>query len=336
MRLPIDLPSLHTDPVPIAPSAPPPFFVALIGCTGIGKSAIAVELAKAVQGEIVALDSMQVYRDLDIGTAKPSPAEQEGIPHHLISLVNPDEPFTAADYARLAHHVLKEIHARGRLPLVVGGSGLYLRALRGEIFPGPRGVKSIRARLGQEAEHGGPEVLHTRLARLDPVAADRVHPRDLFRLVRALEIIEVTGRRVTDLWAAHRQGLARPLALLLGLCRERTELYRRINDRVDRMVKCGLIAEVKTLLEAGYAPNIKPFHSHNYRHMVAFLLGEVSLAEAIGRTKQETRQYAKRQMTWFRREADIVWVDLTHTECSTVQEILIEHIHLAREKHGAA
>ena len=332
--LPIDVPSLHAAPAPIPP--PLPFFVALVGSTGTGKTAIAVDVAKALEAEIVALDSMQVYRHLDIGTAKPTPAEQGRIPHHLIDLVDPDEAFTAADYARSVHHVLTGIHARNRLPLVVGGSGLYLRALRGGIFPGPPEVKSIRSRLGQEADQGGSQVLHARLARLDPSAAGRIHPRDRFRLVRALEIIEVTGRRVTDLWKAHREGLTQPPALLLGIRRERTGLYRRINDRVDRMLASGLLTEVKTLLEAGYAPNIKPFRSHNYRHIVAFLLGQEGLEEATRRTKQETRHYAKRQMTWFRRETDIVWFDLTHTNGSTVQEILVQHIQMARERYGAA
>jgi tRNA dimethylallyltransferase len=336
MMLPLDVPSLQAGPVPTPPSTPLPFFIALVGPTGIGKSAIAEDLAKVIDGEIVALDSMQIYRYLDIGTAKPTLAEQDGIPHHLISLVDPNEAFSATDYARLVHRVLKEIHSRGRLPVVVGGSGLYLRALRGEIFAGPREVKSIRTRLGQEAKYGGPEVLHARLARLDPLAADRIHPRDLFRLVRALEIIEVTGRRVTDLWEVHRRGLVRPASLLLGLHRERTDLYGRINDRVDRMIESGLIGEVKKLLAAGYSPHIKPFRSHNYRYIVAFLLGEKSLEEATKLTKQETRHYAKRQMTWFRRETDITWFDLMHVESSTVREVLIQQIQRARERHGAS
>ena len=336
MMLPVDLPSLQEISVPTPPPSSIPFFIGLVGPTGIGKSAIAVEVAKAVEGEIVALDSMQVYRHLDIGTAKPTPAEQAGIPHHLINVVDPDEPFTATDYARLVHHVLQEIQARGRLPLIVGGSGFYLRALRGEIFPGPREVTSIRARLSQEAERGGPEVLHARLGCLDPQAADRIHPRDLFRIIRALEIIEITGRPVTDLWEAHRRDLPRPSTLLLGLRRERTELYDRINDRVDRMLASGLVAEVQRLLEAGYSPHMKPFRSHNYRHMVAFLQGKTSLEEATQRTKQETRHYAKRQMTWFRREKDITWFDLTHVESRKVEEAVVQHIQSTQEKYGTA
>lgn len=323
---------------PIAPSYanPLPFFVALVGPTAVGKSAIAVELAKALGGEIVALDSMQVYRLLDIGTAKPSQGQQQGIFHHLLDVVDAADPFTAADYGRLAGQVLREIHSRGRLPFVVGGSGLYLRALRGEIFAGPREITSIRARLGQEVERGGPDVLHARLNRLDPPTAARIHSRDSFRLIRALEIIEATGKRVSDLWEAHRKGLVQPPILFLGLRRDRTVLYRRINDRVDRMLSSGLVAEVERLLEAGYPSTLKPFRSHNYRHIVAFLLGREDLEEAVRRTKQDTRRYAKRQMTWFRREKDMTWFDLTNAESERITETLIGHIQGIRERYGAA
>jgi tRNA dimethylallyltransferase len=277
---------------------------------------------------------MQVYRLLDIGTAKPTSEEQQGIPHHLMDVVDPADPFTAADYGRLARQVLKEIHSRGRLPFVVGGSGLYLRAVRGEIFSGPREVASIRARLGQEVERGGPGVLHARLNRLDPPTAARVHPRDTLRLIRALEIIEVTGKRVSDLWEAHRTGLVQPSVLFLGLQRDRTALYRLINDRVDRMVASGLVAEVEQLLQAGYPSTLKPFRSHNYRYIVSFLLGRMGLEEAVKRTKQETRHYAKRQMTWFRHEKDITWFDLTDAESERITETLVERIQGVRQ-YGA-
>ncbi|MFQ5882673.1 MAG: tRNA (adenosine(37)-N6)-dimethylallyltransferase MiaA [Candidatus Methylomirabilales bacterium] len=334
MMLPTDVPSLQADVVTTPPSEPFPFFIALLGPTAVGKSAVAVELAQVMEGEVVTLDSMQVYRRLDIGTAKPTLGEQKGIPHHLIDVVDPDGPFTAADYGRLARQVLKEIHHRGHLPLVVGGSGLYLRALCGEIFPGPSEAASIRARLAEEVEKAGPELLHTRLRHLDPLAAARIHPRDVFRLIRALEIIELTGQRVSDLWEVHRRKRTQPLTLLLGLRRERTELYRRINDRVDRMLASGLIEEVQQLLETGYSSNLKPFRSHNYRHIVAFLLGHEGLEEAVRRTRQETRHYAKRQMTWFRREKEITWFDLTGRESGGVTEALVQRIQKVRERCG--
>lgn len=336
MTVPSDVSSpqeaLHSSP----PSDSLPLFVALVGPTAVGKTAIGIELAKAVRGEIVALDSMQVFRHLDIGTAKPTLSEQQGIPHHLMNVVDPADPFTAADYARLARQVLKEIHSRGRVPLVVGGSGLYLRALRGGIFPGPREVTTIRARLTQEVERGGPERLHHRLSRLDPPTAARIHPRDAFRLIRALEILEVTGRRVSDLWELHRKRLVHSPALFLGLRRERTALYRRINDRVDRMIESGLVEEVERLLQSGYPSHLKPFRSHNYRHIVAFLLGQEKFEEAVRRTKQETRHYAKRQMTWFRREKEITWFDLTEGTSGRFTETMVGQIRGLQERYGTA
>jgi tRNA dimethylallyltransferase len=312
------------------------FFVALVGSTAVGKSAIAMELAKAVGGEIVILDSMQVYRFLDIGTAKPTLEEQQGIPHHLMDVVDPVDSFTAADYGRLARRVLAEIYSRGRIPLVVGGSGLYLRALCGEIFTGPGEVTSIRSRLGQEVESGGSDVLHARLKRWDPPTAARIHPRDSFRLIRALEIIEVTGKRVSDLWETHRKEVVRPPILLLGLRRDRTALYQRINDRVARMITSGLVAEVERLLEAGYPSTLKPFRSHNYRHIVSFLLGREDLGEAVEQTKRDTRHYAKRQMTWFRREKDIAWFDLADAESEKITAMLIARIQRVRDRYGTA
>ncbi len=334
MMSPVD--SLIPQAAPRTAASPdtPSFFVALVGPTAVGKTALAVELAKAIGGEIVALDSMQVYRSLDIGTAKPTPEAQKEIPHHLIDVVDPWDPFTAIDYALRARQALKEIHARGRLPLVVGGSGLYLRALCGEIFNGPSGVMGIRARLTQEMKRGGAALLHARLTHLDPSVAARIHPKDAFRLIRALEIIEVTGRRVSELWEAHRQGLMRPSTLLLGLRRERTALYNRINDRVDRMVASGLVEEVDRLLKAGHPSHLKPLRSHNYRHIIAYLLGHEDLDEAVRRTKQETRHYAKRQMTWFRSENEITWFDVTDGDSDRTAALLIEHIQRRRERHG--
>lgn len=337
MMLPVDaIATLQAATPESASPEPCPFFIGLVGPTAVGKTVIAVELAKAMGGEIVALDSMQVYRYLDIGTAKPTPGARKEIPHHLIDVVDPWDRFTAIDYALLARQVLKEIHARGRLPLVVGGSGLYLRALCGEIFNGPGEVTGIRARLAQEMQRGGPAPLHARLTHLDPATAGKIHPRDAFRLIRALEIIEITGRRVSELRDTHRQRLVRPSILLVGLRRERAALYHRINDRVDRMGASGLVEEVDRLLKAGYPPHLKPLRSHNYRHMVAYLLGQQGWEEAVRRTKQETRHYAKRQMTWFRSEDEITWFDVTDDDPDRITELLIEHIQRRRERHGTA
>jgi tRNA dimethylallyltransferase len=180
----------------------------------------------------------------------------------------------------------------------------------------------------------GPALLHARLTRLDPAIAAKIHPNDAFRLIRALEIVEITGRRVSELWEAHRRGLIRPPALLVGLRRQRTDLYRRINDRVDRMGASGLVEEVDRLLKAGHPPHLKPLRSHNYRHIVAYLCGQRGWEEAMRRTKQETRHYAKRQMTWFRSERAITWFDLTESEPDRITALVIDHIRRRRERNG--
>ena len=330
MMLPAEVTSLPSDHLLKPSTNPPPFFVVLLGPTGVGKSAMAVELAHRVEGEIVSLDSMQVYRRLNIGTAKPTEAERRGIPHHLIDVVDPDRPFTAVDYGRLARPALWEIQGRGRPPLVVGGSGLYLRALRGEIFPGPGEVQGLRSRLREEVRTQGSEAVHARLKSLDPSAAQRIHPHDAFRIIRALEILEITGRPVSELWELHRQQVPPFSGLLLGLRREGQELYRRINERVDRMVEDGLIQEVRSLLE-DYPADIKPFRSHNYRHIVAYLRGRVGLEEAVRRTKRDTRHYAKRQMTWFRREEGIQWVPISDAVSGQILKGLADQIQQARD-----
>jgi len=286
-----------------------PPIVVIVGPTASGKSSLALALAQRTAGEIVCADSMQVYRGLDIGTGKPSAEERRQVPHHLVDLVAPDEPFTAADYARLARRVLAEIRRRGRVPIVVGGTGLYVRALFRGLFEGPGENPSIRASLRKEAETSGSTALHRRLADLDPAAAARIHPNDLFRIVRALEIVTLTGRPISGLRDAGRHH-PRPIlgpVLRFGLDRHRDELYRRIEERVDRMMEQGLLEEVRDLLARGYVPTLKPLRALGYRHMIGYLKGEMPLHRAIATLKRDTRRYAKRQLTWFRRERDLEW-----------------------------
>ena len=281
----------------------------IVGPTGAGKTALALELAENLGAEIVNADSRQVYRLMDIGTAKPSEAERRRVPHHLIDIRSPDEPLDVATFAKLAREAIDEIAARGRRVLVVGGSGLYLRALRGGIFRGPAASPEIRARLAQiAAEHGIPR-LHERLREVDPAAARRIGVNDLYRITRALEVFELTGEPIT----AHQERHAfsnRPFqSLTIGISVERAELYQAIDRRFDKMLADGLIDEVRRLKAAGYRFDRPPLASIGYQQIAAHLEGQVSLVEAAEIAKRESRRLAKRQLTWFRADPEIGWLD---------------------------
>src|SRR5574337_1089481 len=301
--------------------SPAPLIV-LIGPTASGKSALALALAERVGGEIVAADSMQVYRGLDIGTAKPTTDDRHRIPHHLLDVVAPDQPFTAADYARLASAAIVDIRARGRLPIVVGGTGLYVRALLYGLFDGPGEMMSLRETLHREAAQAGPPTLHRRLEAIDPKAAAALHPNDLFRIVRALEVAVVSGRPISTLRIEGRRNhrsIPGPI-LQFGLERNRQELYQRIDARVEAMMAQGLLDEVRSLLDRGYNETLKPLRAIGYRHMIRHLRGEIGLDGAITSLKRDTRRYAKRQLTWFRHQDEIEWLSV---EGSTVSERLV-------------
>jgi tRNA dimethylallyltransferase len=266
-----------------------------------------------VGGEIVAADSLQVYRGLNIGTAKPSLDEQRRFPHHLLDLVNPNERFTAADYARLARVTVADIRRRGHVPIVVGGAGLYIRAFSHGVFVGPGEHASLREELRLQAAQGGIAALHQRLQTLDLEAAAAIHPNDLFRVIRALEIAMLTGCPASRLKAESRRShdpVPGPV-LWFGLERDRRELYQRIERRVEEMMALGFLDEVRRLLGEGYSPTFKPLRAIGYRHMIEHLTGRVGLGDAIGRLKRDTRRYAKRQMTWFRRQVELEWHHLT-------------------------
>lgn len=301
----------------------------LVGPTAAGKSCLAFALAESVGGEIVVADSMQVYRGLDIGTGKPSADERCRIPHHLLDLVDPDQPFTAADYARLAAAAITDIRARGRLPIMVGGTGLYVRALFRGLFDGPGEITPLRETLRQEATRVGVAALHRRLEILDPEAAAAIHPNDLFRIVRALEVSTVSHRPISALRAeARRRHKPVPGPVLrFGLERNRQELYQRIDARAEEMMARGLLEEVQGLLGRGYSSALKPLRAIGYRHMIEYLKGLTTLDGAVVSLKRDTRRYAKRQLTWFRHENDIEWL---HAEGSAVSErvlgLLVERI----------
>jgi len=284
-----------------------PRIIVICGPTAVGKTAAGIALARALDGEIISADSMQVYRRMDIGTAKPTAAEQAAVRHHLIDVVDPDEPFDAAAYKTLGRLALAGLARRGKTPIVVGGTGLYIRALLSGLFRSDARDPTVRKRLRAEAEALSPEAFHARLKQCDPQTAARLHPNDAIRILRALEVFEVTGRPISELQREHRFGDTPFRTLKLGLSIEREALYRRIDQRVQAMVDAGLQAEVRSLLEKGYGPELKPMQSIGYSHMAAFIAGLLSWEECIRTLKRDTRRFAKRQLTWFRADPEIVW-----------------------------
>lgn len=282
-----------------------PKVVVLAGPTGVGKTSLAISLAVKFGAEIISADSMQVYRYLDIGTAKPSFSEREKAVHHLIDLVDPDQEFDVAAYLARARPLINELHERRVPMLVVGGTGFYVRSLIRGLFEGPGSDAVIRARLKQEARDSSKEDLHDRLAQVDPETAARLHPHDLFRVIRALEVFELTGRTLSSFHTEH--GLAeKPYQVLLcALTLPCEELYGRIEARTRRMFEAGLVEEVQNLLKRGYTPDLKPLKSIGYKQVVDFLNGTISLDQARVEMIKKTRRYAKRQMTWLRSQPDI-------------------------------
>ena len=281
--------------------------VIVLGPTAVGKSRAAVDLALRFGGEVISGDSIQVYRGFDIGTDKPTPASMRGIPHHLIDIVDPEVQFTAADFVREALAAASGIAGRGRLPLVAGGTGLYLKALVDGIFPGPGRDPAVRAALEAEAREKGLEVLFRRLEAVDPAYAAKVRDRDRVRIIRALEVHALTGRPLSEHFGRTESPVRGRNVLRIGLRLERAALVRRIEDRVERMFARGLVGEVRALLEKGVPESAPPFRALGYRHVLDHLRGRMGLDEAVSLTKAETRQYAKRQMTWFRKMDGVAW-----------------------------
>lgn len=275
--------------------------LAIAGPTGSGKSELALQLARRFDGEVVNCDSLQIYRFFNVGTAKLAENDRRGIPHHLIDIANPDEIFTAGDFARLGRPILHEIAARGRLPVVTGGTGFYLRALIDGLAPGPQRDESLRATL-QSREARRPGCIHRLLRKLDPPTAARIHPNDLPKVIRALEICLSARRAATDVFAAGRDALQGFRVLKLGLFPNREKLYQRLASRMEAMFAGGLIEETASILARGYAPACKPFESIGYKQALQTLQGELSPKDALFYATRETRRYAKRQMTWFRQE----------------------------------
>jgi tRNA dimethylallyltransferase len=287
---------------------PDPLLVVVLGPTASGKTALSVALAERFHGEVVNCDSVAMYREFEIGTAKPGADERARVPHHLLDCVDPTGYITAGEYARLARQALAEIKSRRNLPLVVGGTGLYLRALLDGLFPGPKRSEELRERLRRRAEQNGADYLHRVLLRLDPDAARKIHANDIPKLIRAIEICLASRQRMTEMWKQGRDPLMGFRILRLGLNPDREALYARINERAKQMFNSGLVEETNHLLTK-YGDTAGPLESLGYRQAVQLLRNEIDLEGALQAAQQAHRNYAKRQMTWFRREPDVVWLE---------------------------
>lgn len=287
----------------------------------MGKTSLSIELARQFNGEVISGDSMQVYKGMDIGTAKVTPAEMAGIPHHMIDILDPCESFTAADFQERTKSLIETVHTKGKLPLIVGGSGLYIQSVLYDYdFSNEIRNPAVTERLRNELEEKGAEVLHARLSKIDPIQAEKVHPNNHRRLIRALEVFETTGKPMSD--SGMKKTSDGDLApYIIGLGMERTLLYERINQRVDKMVEEGLVEEVQRLVSLGYE-NCRSMRGIGYKEIIPYIKGETTLAEAIEQLKQNSRRFAKRQYTWFRNKMDVNWFEITpQTALETFKQI---------------
>lgn len=285
-----------------------PLLVVVLGPTASGKTALSLALAERFHGEVVNCDSVALYRDFEIGTAKPTASERARVPHHLLDIADPNDSMTAGQYARLARGTLAEIKSRDKLPIVVGGTGLYLRALLDGLFPGPQRSEELRERLRQRAGKKGGQYLHNVLRRLDADAATKIHANDVPKLIRAIEVCLTSRRKMTEMWKQGRDPLTGFRVLRMGLNPKRDALYVRINQRAQNMFDAGLVEETKLLLEK-YGNAARPLSTLGYKQAMQFLRGQIDLKTAMQAAQQAHRNYAKRQMTWFRREPDVMWLE---------------------------
>jgi tRNA dimethylallyltransferase len=293
-----------------APAQPEPLLVVILGPTGSGKSTLAIALAQQFAGEVVSCDSVAIYRHFEIGTAKPTCQHRALVPHHLLDVAEPDQSFTAGEYARRARAVIVEIASRQRLPIVVGGTGLYLRALLDGLFPGPQRSEQLRERLRERAQERGSPYLHKLLLRLDPAAAAKIHGNDVPKIIRAVEVCLTARGPMSRMWEERGRDPLRGFRILrIGLNPEREALYARLNQRACQMFDNGLIGETESLLARyGERKSVTPIESLGYKQTTQFLRGELTREQAVAATQQGHRNYAKRQMTWFRRERNVTWL----------------------------
>ncbi len=284
--------------------------IILTGPTAVGKTKASIGLAKAVDGEIISADSMQVYRHMDIGSAKIKPEEMEGIPHHLIDVLEPDDEFHVVKFQQLAQKAMREIWERGHIPIVTGGTGFYIQALLYDIdFDENEKEDACRKELEAYAREHGAEALHEKLALVDPASAEMIHPNNIKRVIRALEFYEQTGKRISEHNETQRQRESPYAFAYFVLTDDRAHLYERINRRVDQMIEEGLVNEVQALKDKGYTKQLVSMQGLGYKEILDYLDGNCTLEEAIYTIKRDTRHFAKRQLTWFKRERDVIWIN---------------------------
>ena len=300
----------------------------ICGPTASGKTALALQLAEHFPVEIVSADSRQVYRQMDIGTAKATVEERARVPHHLVDVVDPDQDFTVADFVQLGRTALEEISARNHLPLVAGGTGLYIEALLRGLVDAPGADPALRQELARWEEQHGPDSLHRRLQSVDPVMAARLAPRDRVRIVRALEVFYQCGQPLSELQSRHAKVRSPFRVITIGLAPQRELLYERIDRRVEVMMAAGLLAETELLLARGYSADLKALQTIGYRECVNHLTGQMSLEEAVSLIQRNTRRYAKRQMTWFNRNNQIIWLDSLREFAKVLK--LIDHFTMSQ------
>lgn len=307
--------------------------IILTGPTAVGKTKASIGLAKAINGEIISADSMQVYKGMDIGSAKIRLEEMEGVPHHLVDVLEPDEEFHVVRFQKMAKHAMEEIYAKGKIPILVGGTGFYIQAVLYDIdFTENEGDVSYRKQLEDFAKEQGAEALHEKLQAVDPKAAEEIHAHNVKRVIRALEYFRQTGQPISAHNEEQRQNESPYGQAYFVLNDDRQNLYKRINLRVDQMVEEGLLDEVRTLRDKGYTRNLVSMQGLGYKEILAYLDGECTLEEAIEIIKRDTRHFAKRQITWFKREKDVIWLDKEKFEYN--EETILEEMLRILEERG--
>jgi tRNA dimethylallyltransferase len=304
-----------------------PKIVAIVGPTATGKSGLALDLAEKLGGEIISADSVQVYRGFDIGTAKLSPEERRKVPHHLIDILAPESDYSAASFRNQADRIIHRLQEKGKAIFVVGGTGLYLKVLSRGLFHGPGGDPYLRDSLRQKAEGEAEGYLHGELEKVDPEAASRLHPHDTFRILRALEVYRHSRKPLSQFQKEHGFRESPYQILKIGLTADRQELYRRIESRVDSMMEKGWLKEIQDILNQGISPRVKPMQSLGYKRLVSFLAGELDWTQAVNLIKQDTRRYAKRQITWFKADPDIFWFSAGPESSPRIQEKVRDFFH---------